>query len=81
MKFGTHCDFGKVRLQLRYFRALGQLCDYDACIVSVEETLSKSVAVVGHCSVLLILLADSQPWSGFAGGGVVDCRVHETTTP
>ena len=81
MKFGTGRDFGQVALQLRHFLALGLLCDGGACIVSVEGTLSKSVAVVGHCSVLLIKLADYQAQSGSAGGGLVDCRVHETSTP
>ena len=81
MKFGTGRDFGNAPFHLRYFLALGGLCDGDACFVPVEETFSKSVAIVGHCSVLLFTLADFLPWSGYAGGGVVDCRVHETTTP
>ena len=55
--------------------------DSGACIVSVEGTFSASVADGGYCTVLSFMLADYLPWSGLAGGGVVDCRVHETTTP
>ena len=78
---GEGATLEKLRFICVIFSFVVLLCDGGACIVSVEETLSKSVADVGHCSVLLITLADSQPWSGLAGGGLVDCRVHETSTP